>query len=277
MSVIGNDVELLTEPRICFITAIHGRYESRCNPFVMQNVPADFICFTDNAKIKGNGWQIDTTPYHFEAPSSLDNGTQWNSMANNKHTFNISKYYKQAFYNIPRLAKYDAVVWIDGTIEIISPHVASFILSHIQDAKIITWHHEKRYGSLAAEVADSNFFRYNAKRWFGQEQQIQYVSEQYEQYLREGYRDDWCKLPHTPHGGVWLTCFIAFSMTNTEVRDFIDEWYSQTLNYTTQDQVSFPYVCWKRGLVPLTLPCCGVDGDNPHKCTDFFIKHEHLF
>ena len=67
-----------------------------------------------------NGWIIDTTPYHIinNSPLDVDDENYVNSLKNNKHTFNIAKYYKQAFINIPRLKKYDVIIWIDGTIEI---------------------------------------------------------------------------------------------------------------------------------------------------------------
>ena len=105
--------------KICFITAIYGGYEKSCKKFVKQTIDTDFICFTDNNDIINNGWIIDTTPYHLNNKSHLDTNNLTNSLSNNKHTFNISKYYKQSFSNIPILNKYDVIVWLDGTIEII--------------------------------------------------------------------------------------------------------------------------------------------------------------
>ena len=92
--------------KICFITAIYGNYESSCKKFIKQTIETDFICFTDNKDITSNGWTIDTNPYHITNKSELDNDTYTNSICNNKHTFNVSKYYKQAFNNIPILQKY---------------------------------------------------------------------------------------------------------------------------------------------------------------------------
>jgi hypothetical protein len=64
-------------------------------------------------------------------------------------------------------------------------------------------------------------------------------------------------------------------MTDAEVLKFLDLWYSQTLKYTTQDQIGFPYVCQKTNLIPYTLPDEEVRGVFPHQMTDFYIKHEH--
>jgi hypothetical protein len=105
--------------KICFITAIYGNYESTCKPFIKQTVPTDFICFTDYHDMIPNGWKIDTTPYHLLYPSTMDNGTFINSIQQNKHTFNVAKYYKQSFRCIPILQTYDVIIWLDGTIELI--------------------------------------------------------------------------------------------------------------------------------------------------------------
>ena len=130
--------------KICFITAIYGNYETTCKNFKQQTIETDFICFTNNSNIVNNGWIIDTTPYHFLNKSILDDNTYINSLFNNNTTFNIAKYYKQSFHNIPILKKYEVIVWIDGTIEIIYDKTSEYILNNIYKEKIIGWHHEQR-------------------------------------------------------------------------------------------------------------------------------------
>tara|TARA_A100001388_G_C28738840_1_gene485714 strand:- start:84 stop:890 length:807 start_codon:yes stop_codon:yes gene_type:complete len=264
--------------QVCFITAIYGNYESSCKSFVEQTVKTDFICFTDNKDIISNGWTIDTTPYHSTNQSSLDDGTFVNSLCNNKHSFNIAKYYKQAFCNIPRLQKYDVIVWLDGTIEIIYDKTSEYLLNKINKEKIIGWNHEVRYGMLGDEVKVSSCIdRYNSTFWNNQPQPIQDVESQYKFYLEDGYTDNYFKdlNSHTVHMGVWITCFVAFSWKDEEVKKFLDLWYLQTLKYSTQDQVSFSYVCQKLNLVPLTLPYQEIHGNNPHYDTMFYKKHGH--
>lgn len=262
--------------KICFITANYGNYEASCKKFAKQTIDTDFICFTDNKNMVANGWIIDTTPYHLENKSKIDNDYFKNSICNNKHTFNIAKYYKQAFQNIPRLVDYDAIVWLDGTIEITHEQTSEYILKHIHEKKIIGWHHEHRNGILSREVKDSNFFRYTSVFWHGQQQPYQDVNAQYIDYLQRGYTDEYYKniKSHTPHLGVWITCFVAFSNKDPDVSKFLDFWYLQTLNYTTQDQIGFSFVCQKTNLIPFTLPNYEVRG-NPHHNTVFYIKHNH--
>lgn len=263
--------------KICFITAIYGNYEASCKPFVKQTVDTEFICFTDNISIISNGWIIDTTPYHLTNKSKIDNDTFTNSLCNNKHTFNIAKYYKQSFNNIPILDKYDVIVWLDGTIEITHDKVSEYILCNIYKEKIIGWNHEFRYGILSGEVKASHFERYTSTYWFNQSQPYQDVDNQYNCYLDDGYTDDFFKkqITHTPHMGVWVTCFVAFLRKDKEVERFLDLWYLQTLKYTTQDQIGFSYVCQKMNMIPFTLPNNQIYGDHPHVCTMFYTKKEH--
>ena len=263
--------------KICFITAIYGNYEHSCKKFVKQTVETDFICFTDNENIISNGWIIDTNPYHITHPSDFENIIYTNSIHNNKHSFNIAKYYKQSFKKIPILQKYDVIVWLDGTIEIIYDKTSEYILDNIYKEKIIGWHHEWRNGYLSKEVEASHFYRYTSTFWNNQAQPYQDVDKQYKFYIEDGYTDSYFKNmnSHTPHMGVWITCFVAFLYKDISVQNFLDLWYLQTLKYTTQDQIGFPYVCQKTRITPFTLPNNEVYGDCPHSNTMFYIKHDH--
>jgi len=263
--------------KICFITAIYGAYETSCKQFVKQTVDTDFICFTDNNDIINNGWIIDTTPYHLINKSKIDTDNFTNSFCNNKHTFNIAKYYKQSFSNIPILQKYDVVVWLDGTLQIIYK-TSEYILNNIYKEKVIGWHHEWRNGVLSNEVnAAMCDGRYPSTYWNNQSQPYQDIDNQYKCYLDDGYNDLFFKNinSHTPHMGVWITCFVAFLHKDTDVKNFLDLWYLQTLKYTTQDQVGFSYVCQKENLIPFTLPNNIIHGDCPHQNTMFYIKEDH--
>jgi len=263
--------------KICFITAIYGGYEKSCKKFVKQTIDTDFICFTCNKNIINNGWIIDTTPYHLINKSKIDDDTFINSLCNNKHTFNIAKYYKQSFSNIPILDKYDVIVWVDGTIQIMNHKTSEYILNNIYREKIIGWHHEGRNGILKREVLASNFNRYTSTNWNNQSQPYQNIYNQYNCYLQDGYTDAFFKNlnSHTPHMGVWITCFVAFLHKDKDVTDFLNLWYLQTLKYTTQDQIGFSYVCQKTKLIPFTLPNNEIRGDCPHKYTMFYIKKNH--
>ena len=270
--------------KVCFITAIYGNYEASCKKFTKQTIETDFICFTDNPNINSNGWIIDTNPYHFLNKSKLDTDDKVNSIKNNKHTFNIAKYYKTAFQNIPILSNYDIIVWVDGTIEIIYPQTSEYLLNKMNnDNKIIGWHHEHRGGILKKEVDDSEFFyRYSSTFWNNQSQPYQDVRKQYNSYISDGYSETFFKETFfkeindkSAHFGIWITCFVAFLNKDESVSDFLNQWFKQILNYTTQDQISFPYIVQKTKIIPYTLPDLEITGNCPHNETQFYKKHNH--
>ena len=262
---------------IVFITAIYGNYERTCKPFAVQTIPTDFVVFTDNPEnLAANGWQIDAHPYHMTHRSPLDNGQYVNSLENNSHTFNIAKYYKQAFQNIPRLKNYDVVVWVDGTVEITNPNASAYTYEKAIKYKVgCVWEHWERSGSLKQEVIASHFFRYTSTFWNGQAQPYQDIDKQYEAYIADGYDETFFKKldPNRINSGVWVTCYIGFANKDKLVTKFLNMWYMQNLIFTTQDQVSFPYVSQKLEMLPHTLPEGNIKGRV--EINDLFIKRNH--
>lgn len=75
-------------------------------------------------------------------------------------------------------------------------------------------------------------------------------------YLNQNYNDNYFKNinHHSCYFGVCVTCFVAFLNKDEDVNNFLNLWYLQTLKYTTQDQIGFPYVCKTTEIIPLILP-----------------------
>ena len=270
--------------KVAYITAIYGTYEKSAKEYIPQTLPSDFICFTDNPDLIANGWILDTTPYHYTYPSPLDlglTGDQVNSLTRNKHTFNIAKYYKEQWHLIPRLAAYDYVVWLDGTMQISYELLSEYIANTLSKGeKVITLDHDWREGSLAAETLDSSTNgKYCVHWWNGQEQPYQDVLKQYNIYIQNGYDENlWKQLnPTRLHYGVFVTCFVAWPMNNPthveETTRFLNMWYEHNLRFTTQDQIAFPFVCQKLGVYPYTFPDEVSGGNQFHNI--FFEKLVH--
>ena len=276
--------------KVAFITSILGSYESTCKPFVKQTIDCDFICFTDNPNMEKNGWELDLNPYFDTHKSPIDSGLYVNSVhkkgrlevLNNRHTFNLAKYYKQQWKLIPRLKDYDVVIWMDGTLEILSENVAEYMLEMCPKYDIVTWQHEMRGGFLFHEAYSSYLPKYLDVNYMGQKQPYQDVMRQYCAYLRDGYDEEYfTKFSRVEgrgrgdHFGVWATGFVAFNNKNEKINDFLDRWYLQTLKYTTQDQVGFPKVVQETHIVPYTLPDKVFTGDESHTQNDMFKVHLH--
>lgn len=283
--------------KVAFITAILGKYETTCKPFVNQTVESDFICFTDNPDMVKNGWELDTTPYHDIRISPVDDGLYVNSThknnlsgklagrldsVSNRHTFNLAKYYKQQWKLVPRLQEYEVIIWLDGTLEIINPKTAEYMLELCPKYDIVTWQHELRGGFLFHEAFSSYLPKYHNVDFLDQRQPYQQIMGQYMEYVREGYDEDFFKnFPRKEgrgrgdHFGVWATGFVAFNNRSQKVKEFIDLWYLQTLKYSTQDQVGFPKVVQDTGLVPYTLPDEIMPGNESHVGNSIFKIHTH--
>jgi len=241
---------------VCYITAIYGGYEKSCKRFAHQTIKSDFICFTDNSSILSNGWTIDTHPYHLTHPSPLDDANKHvNSLKNNNHTFNIGKYYKQAFKNIPRLSKYDVIIWIDGSIEITKPKASYELATIVKKQEFVSVTHHERKGKLFNELNASFYDKYTSPNWLEQSQPIQNLTRQYEEYIRDGYDEEFFikNFPNLKNYGVWVTCLVAYDNRSESIKKFLDLWYLQSLNYTTQDQISFSYVVQKLKLYPKSI------------------------
>jgi len=264
------------KPNICIITAIYGNYEKSCKPVCPQSINYDKICFSNTRIEETNGWEIDTEPYHLINNSKLDTGDYVNSINNNKHTFNIAKYYKQNFHNIPKLKKYDIVIWMDGTIEIKNPYFLEYFSLILRENKIVTFEHEKRRGELKREVNASNNPRYTSTNWNGQDQPYQDIFAQFENYKKDGYSDAyWKKYSESNNYGLWITCVVGFNMNEKETIDFLDYWYLQTLKFTTQDQIGFPYALQKLKIHPYSFPDNFVKMNTNHQQNEFYVKHAH--
>lgn len=217
IAVDDNDT-ILPKPRVAFITAVFGNYEASCKPYSYQTIPADFICFSDNASIVSNQWTVDITPYHLlfwmeqldknfsyfdEVNISSDHiiGLK-NYIAKNDHNFNIAKFYKTSFDAIPRLEGYDVVIWVDGTVELHSPEIAEHVLEHFnsrQSSYTFMAFEMNFRGNLSNEALSTSQYelwsnsntKYVDAMWGNHKQPPQLVDKQYETYLEQRYNNDY--------------------------------------------------------------------------------------
>jgi hypothetical protein len=250
--------------KVCYITAIYGNYEVCTKIYPEQTMKADFICFTNNKDLINNNWILDYTPYHFLYKSDIDDDLYVNSLSNNIHNNNIAKYYKQQFYKIPRLKNYDIIIWLDGSMEIYNPDATAILFKKMESKKMIAFEHFTCYGLLSNEVIESaKMSRYTEHVYLGQIQPIQDIIKQYQDYLQEGYDEEYFKRidPNRQHLGVYAVGIIGFQNNDEDVRKFLDLWYLQTLKYTLSDQIGFSYTAQKLNMVPYPLPDEDISGN----------------
>lgn len=282
--------ELYEQPgaRVAVITAVFGDYELTGKPFPRQKIPTDFLLFSDRPpeNITAPGWIIVNTPYHVlqfqEELGQADVRELHNALHRHTHPFNIAKFYKQSFHKIPMLRKYDVVIWIDGTVVITDASMSQRMVHLLTDAaapKAMAVFEHHRQGQLEREVNASLVgiaaSKYRSDFWGGYTALMQDLIGQYDNYLKEGYRN-----PHHAERaeyGLWCTCFVAWNMRHERTASILDMWYRHNLEYTTQDQVSFPVVLLRLNVTPLSLPDGRVDIYGTFTANSMFFKYFHGF
>lgn len=281
-----------TRAKVAVITAMFGDYEKTFKPFSRQSIATDFICFTDmniSQENDTNGWIINRIPYHLEAiDREFREGLshEVNAFVNNQHPFNVAKYYKTSFHRISFLQAYDVVIWVDGTVRIVDEHMSRRVLqlfeAHHVDHPMITFEHIRR-GDMMEEAKVSNSIpKYASTEFSGIKQPIQDVGKQYQDYLALGYNVQYWQEYLRSKGweyrinyGMWCTCFVAFNMTDVRSPDFLSAWNDHIRKYSTQDQVSFPFISQQYKMHPYSLP----DNDTVRGFYDFntfFVKLSHF-
>jgi hypothetical protein len=258
-------VVLRHHPKIAVITTAIGKYEKRTKNNIRQTLQADYYCFTDSQELQNPGnWTLDYTAYHLMNFTNIDNGNYRNSRCRNTHTYMVHKFYKMQFHHIPRLHSYDMILWMDMTFAIRKADVLERLWSIFEinpkRQMILRSHHVNRHCTVQREVQVSvGDHRWRQTFMMNQWQPFQDVRSQYDFYLRNGYNEEfWTKdnLSYRQNAciGLWQCNFIAYRMADPLIPQFLDGWYFEQLNQTTQDQISFPYVAQKLKIYPYTLP-----------------------
>ena len=296
--------------KIAFFTTILGDYEASLPKVVQQQeFDVDFICFTNSKLLKeqterdvDNIWTIDDYPYHLDENiwNNIDHDSfvYMNSVyedvkkqqeqdvkqegGGQQYYYNIVKFYKMNFYLFPRMKQYDYIVWLDGTIEIHNEMTAKIIYKKLQDIgtrgfHVMLFEHTRK--TLKYEAMASA----NDKRWkstsslstpnlLTQQQKKNNVTYQYEVYQELGYQEsNWLTVePNRPLYGLWVTCFIAYDMTDSSTHDFLRSWFTHVQLFSSQCQMSFCFLSMMNKISdendvpfrPYSLPDLDIHGTN---------------
>ena len=196
-------------------TAVTGDYEHRASSMQIDGV--DFLFFTDGKcrfPIQKPWKEIILGDEH------LDNRRR-------------SKRPKLNPHSIPEILNYKYMIWIDGSMQIINPFFVNEIMSFMTNGFVVSPHFDNRdcaYGEATIRPK-------------------KYANEPLDEQVAF-YRSE--KFPE--HYGLYECGLSARDMTNEGVKKLGELWHSQNLNWSYQDQVSFPYCLWKTGFLPDTLP-----------------------
>lgn len=246
---------------IAVITAIFGTFERTLKSVREQSVPCEFICFTDQELQPRKPWQVDSRPYHLEPElrAGFDQGQWVNSFENDRHPHNLAKFYKQQFFRIPRMKSFSTVIWLDSSFEVNSTNFVWNLLGHLRSCGGVVALYEHPWNWDYVQEA---YWSMLQPRWSGTmlrgiKQPFQNLTRQVLHYKHLGFSRYFFR-PFEQRGyghyGLWTCGISIWNMLHPTTRAFLDTWYLQNLNFTTQDQVSFPFTAWSHSVFPCSMP-----------------------
>ena len=204
------------------ITALYGDFEP------LRPLPAfhgfdDAVCFTDDPNLHAEGWRTVVVP---------------------------SDLHPRLAAKAPKMLPFDHVeadiaVWIDAAFEISGEGFREFCEQSLGDKDFIVWEHP--------DLADRSCLYEEAAYCQDWPKYADWpIRLQVASYMVEGMPEKF---------GLWACGSIVWRNTK-EARKFGDDWYQENLDWSIQDQVSFPYLLWKHkpnfGVFPMG------EFDNPY-------------
>lgn len=203
--IVNYEYTPLTE-KIVVYTCISGNYEKLKEIKGLES-NIDYICFTDNKKLRSNTWKIREIPRYL---IGLDNTRMSRCLKILPHLF---------------LSEYDISLWVDGNIQI-NGNLNEFISSHIKISNLMTTKHPDRicvYDESVAVIKQEK-----------DDENI--VNSQMSYYKNQLYPNDF---------GMVQTNIMLRKHNEKEIIEISKQWWDEVLKRSKRDQLSFNYVCWK--------------------------------
>lgn len=208
-AIRGTLRESFGRPKVAVYTAITGSYDTLSAP--AMRVPGwDYLCFSDQPSVARPGWEVCALPQSDLDPARLSR---------------LPKILPHHF-----LFDYDISIWIDANISIIGD-LAGLCKIALAGADVAHFRHGLHRPSVAAEIV--------ACRDAGKAP-LDVMTRQYEAYRANGFPDN---AGIIPEGGV-----IVRRHHRPLVRDAMQEWWAELLSHSARDQISLPYIIWRRSL-----------------------------
>lgn len=177
---------------------------------LFQNEDIDYICFTNNPELKSNIWKIREIQ-----DRDRDNVHLARHIKINPHIY---------------CPEYETSVWVDGKFQIRSD-IRKYIAQYQSDAKMLCFPHFERQCIIDEAAMCTILHKGDKKDMFNQ------VAD----YLKAGYPVD---------NGLYETGCIVRIHNDSEIVELMRMWEEEVNRYSVRDQLSFPYVCWKKDFVP---------------------------
>ena len=195
---------------VLLYTTIFGDY-TNLKPLPKQNVNFKAICVTDNPYLKAEGWEIKLV----DKPEK------------NLHPRMRAKYWKLFPWEIDNS---EISIFIDGSILVQSNNFISHCITSLTGDMTLY-----RHPSGRKKISDEVLCAAKLKKYIGCP-----MDEQVKSYYSNGYNDEL---------GLFA-CGVMIRRHTPKVKKVMTDWWEENIKWTYQDQLSFPYVCWKNNFIP---------------------------
>ncbi len=217
--------------RTCIYTAIFGNYTTLKAPHGLSNT-VDLICFTDDAHIAAaasrsfDGWEIRRRRPVFAHPR-MD--SKWHRMNSDLV-----------------LPEYDVTIWVDASFQLGNiDRFVEFCVKSMGSRDTALFKHPERSDIYTEAAASTTVWR--------NKYADQPLLEQVEHYRRLGLPED---------HGLWAGGIQIRRKHSSVISELNRRWFAECVRWSTQDQLSLPYVLWKIGYRMPSLPGSVYQGED---------------
>ena len=249
--------------KIAVITSIYGDYDNlKDQENVLERDLVDWYCFTDNSKIKSDFWKICNVPYHIINTKNNNDYLKFKNYYNNIKDHKIynmmsAKYYKSQMHHIDILQNYDYYIWVDGSMFLRDNFIVNIFKLIDQDYNLINFKH-----SVRNNIKDETNVSINMNKY-----KYQNILYQYNSYIEDKFPDN-----------IGLFEKTIFIRKNNEImNDLFNLWWLNNLEYSYQDQISYPYVLWKKNIKPDYIINENVFNNKNYSYTDNSLNIKHVY
>lgn len=212
------DIEALMDSdfrkRAFVYTEIFGDYDD-LKPVKPQNIPVPFVCVTDNPNLNGEGWKIVVV----------------NFPRKDLHMNLQAKWFKMFPWTIPGFEDYEISIHIDGATTITKDSFVEHAM-RLLDKDFVLFKHPDR-NNIRDELKISMTF---------QKYHYENTAAQVQHYLNKGFP-----------GGPLYACTCLVRRHTENIKQLMQQWYLECMQWSYQDQLSLPYLLWKNKFEPVTF------------------------
>lgn len=230
--------------RAVVVTACYGGVDTQLHRQATQDIPVDWVCFTDEPAIvqAPAPWRVVHAPPRYDHPC----------LAAKVHKMTPD-------------VDYTDVVWVDANTEVTSHSFVREALAARHDGVAVFAHPRRPHAGILEEAVASLGDEGQDGKYAGQP-----LMEQVAAYHAEG---------HPEHGEVYACGVVAWDFANPKAVEVGKAWLAECERWSWQDQLSLPVVCRRLGVVPGVFPVRQIERSKPRVglTNRWLVIHNHTF